>query len=98
MDNKMKWKLRWASVKEYLPTMKPLKSRKGSPTLEYVVIIAVGAAFAALLLQAFDGEGENSIAGKLKKKVADTVEQSGNVEKTNGNGGDNKEEKPNDEG
>ncbi|SDD08831.1 hypothetical protein SAMN04488112_13213 [Melghirimyces thermohalophilus] len=94
MDNKMKWKLRWTSVKEYLPTMKPLKSRKGSPTLEYVVIIAVGAAFAALLLQAFKGDGKDSVGGMLKQKVIDTVEKSGNVEKTNGNGDDNKEEKP----
>lgn len=90
----MKWKLRWTSVKEYLPTMKPLKSRKGSPTLEYVVIIAVGAAFAALLLQAFKGDGKDSVGGMLKQKVIDTVEKSGNVEKTNGNGDDNKEEKP----
>lgn len=94
MDKKTIWKLRWGAIREYLPTFKkPLSSKKGSPTLEYVVIIAVGAAFAGLLLSAFGGK-DNPIKKALKDKVETTVKDSGNV--TKGGGGDNKD-KPKDE-
>lgn len=84
VDKKSLWKLRWSGIREYLPTFrKPLASKKGSPTLEYVVIIAVGAAFAGLLLTVFGGE-DNSIFDALKTKVENTVKSSGNV----GGGGD----------
>lgn len=89
MDKKTMWKLRWGAIREYLPTFKkPLSSKKGSPTLEYVVIIAVGAAFAGLLLSVFGGD-DNPIGKALKSKVEKTVKDSGNV--TNGGDGDEKE-------
>jgi hypothetical protein len=79
MDTKTMWKLRWERVKEFLPSLKPLKSRKGSPTLEYVIIIAAGAAFAGLLLYAFKGGEDNDLVDTLRDKVTDVVEKSGNL-------------------
>lgn len=52
------------------------KSKKGSPTLEYVLIIAAGAAFAALLIGVFskdDGAGK-SIQKTLTDKVTNTIQ------------------------
>lgn len=79
MDRKLEWKYRWETVKDYLPFVKKL-SKKGSPTLEYVILIAAGAAFAGLLLFAFKGGEDNKISKTLQKKVNDVVEQSGNLE------------------
>ena len=46
MDKKMMWKLCWAGVKEYLPSLKsPLPAEKAPPTMEYVTILAAGALF-----------------------------------------------------
>ncbi|SFJ36551.1 hypothetical protein [Thermoflavimicrobium dichotomicum] len=47
--------------------------KKGSPTLEYVVIIAVGAAFASLLLWAFSGGERNAITTILREKVLEVI-------------------------
>lgn len=79
MDRKLEWKYRWETVKDYLPFVKKL-SKKGSPTLEYVILIAAGAAFAGLLLFAFKGGEENKITKTLKEKVNNVVEDSGNLE------------------
>lgn len=52
-----------------------LSSRKGSPTMEYVVIIAVGALFASLLMLVFE---DQSISGLLKEKVEQAINQESN--------------------
>lgn len=65
------------------------KSKKGSPTLEYVLIIAAGAAFAALLLGVFskeDGGVGEKIQGELQKRVIETIE--GATQDGSGNNGD----------
>ena len=54
---------------------KLVKSKKGSPTLEYVIIIAAGAAFAGLLLAVFDPEADNDgITNEMRDKIQSTVE------------------------
>ncbi|MGA8942363.1 MAG: hypothetical protein WB502_06530 [Thermoactinomyces sp.] len=52
------------------------KSKKGSPTLEYVLIIAAGAAFAALLIGVFskDSESGKTIKDEITKKVTETIQ------------------------
>lgn len=54
---------------------KLVKSKKGSPTLEYVIIIAAGAAFAGLLLAMFGEDEDNSgITDAMRTKIKNTVE------------------------
>lgn len=54
---------------------KLLRSKKGSPTLEYVIIIAAGAAFAGLLLAMFgEGEDNKGITDAMRNKIKSTVE------------------------
>lgn len=53
------------------------KSKKGSPTLEYVLIIAAGAAFAALLIGVFskdEGGLGGEIMEEMKNKVIETIQ------------------------
>lgn len=53
---------------------KLVRSKKGSPTLEYVIIIAAGAAFAGLLLAMFGEDEDNSgITKAMRDKIEDTV-------------------------
>ncbi|MCS1352433.1 hypothetical protein [Mechercharimyces sp. CAU 1602] len=69
-----------AMVREYLPTLrKTASSKKGSPTLEYVVIIAVGATFAGILLNVFKTDEGNSIANELTTKVKNMITNSGDL-------------------
>ncbi|TCW36618.1 hypothetical protein EDC32_10468 [Laceyella sacchari] len=68
MTKLQEWKLRLASAKEFFPRL----SKKGSPTMEYVIIIAVGAAFAGLLLTIFADE-EGGITKTLKTKVEEQI-------------------------
>ncbi|MFD1434801.1 hypothetical protein ACFQ5F_07745 [Kroppenstedtia eburnea] len=93
MDKKMMWKLRWAGIKEYLPSFKkPFASRKGSPTMEYVTILAAGALLAMIVVSFFQEDGKGSIAETIKTKISETIEGT-----DNGGGGDEKEkEKPKD--
>ncbi|MFC7443324.1 hypothetical protein [Laceyella putida] len=63
------WKLRLAQVKEFFPRI----SKKGSPTMEYVIIIAVGAIFAGILLSIFQ-EDDGDIKGTLIEKVKTQIE------------------------
>lgn len=89
MDKKMMWKLRWAGVKEYLPSFKkPFASRKGSPTMEYVTILAAGALLAMIVVNFFKESGEGSIANTIKTKISDTIKG-----KNGSDGGDDNEEK-----
>ncbi len=83
MDRKFVWKYRWETVKDYLPFVKKL-SKKGSPTLEYVILIAAGAAFAGLLLFAFKGGEDNDITDTLREKVVDVIDKSGDLQETEG--------------
>ncbi|MBS7531750.1 hypothetical protein IC619_014845 [Hazenella sp. IB182353] len=69
MNKKTLFKMRLHNVKEFLPTF---KSKKGSPTLEYVLIIAAGAAMAGLLLAVFKDNGTD-IQEKFKTKIMDTI-------------------------
>lgn len=70
---------------------KLVKSKKGSPTLEYVIIIAAGAAFAGLLLSMFGPEEDNSsITKAFREKITKTVENLNEEPKNseeNGDGG-----------
>ncbi|QKG83161.1 hypothetical protein GXN76_00910 [Kroppenstedtia pulmonis] len=78
MDKKMMWKLRWEAVKEYLPSFKkPFASRKGSPTMEYVVILAAGAILATIVVNFFQKDGEGSIANTIKTKITEAIEGNG---------------------
>lgn len=74
MDKKMMWKLRWAGIKEYLPSFKkPFASRKGSPTMEYVTILAAGALLALIVVNFFKEDGKDSIAETIKTKISKTI-------------------------
>lgn len=51
-----------------------LSNKKGSPTMEYIVIIAVGALFAGILYNVFSGENASSIQSKIKTFVEKQVD------------------------
>lgn len=74
MDKKMEWKLRWEAVKEYLPSFKkPFASRKGSPTLEYVTILAAGAILAMIVVNVFQADGKGSVTETITKEIKKAV-------------------------
>ena len=79
----MKEKVQKGLVRAYLAYKKALSNIKGSPTMEYVIIIAVGAAFATLLYNIFSGE-DNSIAKTIREGIEDLVEEK--VTETTGGG------------
>lgn len=79
----MKEKVQKGLVRAYLGYKKALSDIKGSPTMEYVIIIAVGAAFATLLYNIFSGE-DNSIAKTIREGIEDLVEEK--VTETTGGG------------
>ncbi|MDR6227068.1 hypothetical protein [Desmospora profundinema] len=63
----------WEEAKDYIPNFrKPLASKKGSPTLEYVGILAAGALFAALLVAVFSDD-DNTIFGELQDRVKKAI-------------------------
>lgn len=68
----MKEKVQKGLVRAYLGYKKALSDIKGSPTMEYVIIIAVGAAFATLLYNIFSGD-DNKIANTIRKGIEDLV-------------------------
>jgi len=79
----VKEKVQKGLVRAYLGYKKALSDIKGSPTMEYVIIIAVGAAFATLLYNIFSGE-DNSIAKTIREGIEDLVEEK--VTETTGGG------------
>jgi len=79
----VKEKVQKGLVRAYLGYKKALSDIKGSPTMEYVIIIAVGAAFATLLYNIFSGE-DNSIAKTIREGIEDLVEEK--VKETTGGG------------
>lgn len=82
----MKEKVQKGLVRAYLAYKKALSNIKGSPTMEYVIIIAVGAAFATLLYNIFSGE-DNEIAKTIKDGIKGLVEDK--VKDTMGGSGGN---------
>ncbi|PMB04017.1 hypothetical protein CEN49_21735 [Fischerella thermalis CCMEE 5273] len=61
-------------VRSYLPNLrKPLSSEKGSPTLEYVGILAAGALFAALLVTVFAEDEGGNIITNLRERVVNAI-------------------------
>lgn len=91
MDKKMMWKLRWEAVKEYLPSFKkPFASRKGSPTIEYVTILAAGALLAGIVITVFKNDEKGSIRSQIESKIKKAIKGEGD-----GGDGDNTE-KPGD--
>lgn len=72
MDKKTERKLRWAMIREYLPSFKrTMADKKGSPTLEYIIIIAAGAALAMLLVTLINGNSD--IKDELEDKVLEQI-------------------------
>ncbi|WP_146160524.1 hypothetical protein [Desmospora activa] len=68
-----KVKMMLEEAKEYMPNFrKPLASKKGSPTLEYVGILAAGALFAALLVAVFSDD-DNTIFSELQERVTNAI-------------------------
>ena len=64
----MKEKMQRGMVRAYLAYKRAISNIKGSPTMEYVVIIGVGALFATILYQLFKTD-KSSISEVLKKEV-----------------------------
>ena len=80
----MKEKVQKGLVRAYLAYKKALSNIKGSPTMEYVIIIAVGAAFATLLYNIFSGEN-NAIAKTIREGINKLI--SNKIQSTIGGGG-----------
>ncbi|MRG26985.1 hypothetical protein [Laceyella tengchongensis] len=73
MTKLQEWKLRLEAAKEFFPRL----SKKGSPTMEYVIIIAVGAVFAMILYNVFAKDEGGTIKKALGEKVEKAIEGSG---------------------
>jgi hypothetical protein len=73
MTKLQEWKLRLEAAKEFFPRL----SKKGSPTMEYVIIIAVGAVFAMILYNVFAKDEGGKIKNTLTDKVQKAVEGAG---------------------
>ncbi len=56
----------------YLQT---LANRRGSPTVEYVILIGVGAAVAGLLAAALSGDHNSGIVTTIAKKISAIINQ-----------------------
>lgn len=70
-----------------------LSNKKGSPTMEYIIIIAVGVLFAGILYNVFSGENGDKIQGKISNFVTKKIDNA----MKDANGGDsNKEDKKGD--
>ena len=71
----MKERIQRGIVRAYLGYKRVLSNMKGSPTMEYIIVIAVGAAFAALLYNVFKGESGESIMTTIKNFVQDKLNE-----------------------
>lgn len=89
----VKEKIRNGSVRVYLAYKRALSNIKGSPTMEYIIVIAVGAAFATLLYNVFSGE-DNSIFKTIKDKVEKTIQNSLNGSGGSGSGAGQSQQTP----
>ncbi|WP_124726344.1 hypothetical protein [Staphylospora marina] len=91
MDFKQNILAGWYRVKEFLPRFG--KSEKGSPTMEYVIIIAVGAVFATILYNIFknDKSGiKTELTNKVKESISGESGDGGDDKGGDNKGGDNK--------
>jgi len=66
-----------------------LRNRKGSPTVEYVILIGVGAAVAGLLAVALSSDNNSGIVTMIAEKIRAIIDQS--TSPTGGGGVDGKE-------
>lgn len=72
----MKEMIQKGIVRAYLGYKRVLSNMKGSPTMEYIIIIAAGFAFAMLLYNVFTDEKEGigkAIKDFIKKKIKDAT-------------------------
>ncbi len=65
-------------VRAYLGYKRVLSDIKGSPTMEYIVIIAVGALFAGILYNVFSGDSGKGIMEKIKQYVESKIGEATN--------------------
>lgn len=70
----MKERVQKGLVRSYLAYKRVLSDIKGSPTMEYIVIIAVGALFAGILYNVFSGDNAEGIMKKIKKFVEEQID------------------------
>jgi len=61
-------------VRAYLAYKRALSNAKGSPTMEYVVIIGVGALFATILYNIFSSDEGGGIKEALQTRVMEYIE------------------------
>lgn len=87
----MREKMQRGMVRAYLAYKRAISNIKGSPTMEYVVIIGVGALFASILYAIFEAasEGDGEIKQTLIDKVNEYIEGAGPEQGNSGNNGDN---------
>lgn len=70
----MKEKVQKGLVRVYLGYKRALTNIKGSPTMEYIIIIAVGALFAGLLYNVFKGESGENIMQKIESFITNEID------------------------
>jgi len=87
----MREKMQRGMVRAYLAYKRAISNIKGSPTMEYVVIIGVGALFASILYAIFEAasEGDGEIKNTLMEKVKNYIDGAGPDQGNSGNNGDN---------
>ena len=73
----MKDKLQRGMVRAYLAYKRAISNMKGSPTMEYIVVIGVGALFATILYNIFDKDSGGQIMKALKGKVTEYIDGAG---------------------
>jgi hypothetical protein len=69
----MKEKVQRGMVRAYLAYKQAISNMKGSPTMEYIVVIGVGALFATILYNLFK-QDDGSIMGALREQVMKYIE------------------------
>lgn len=65
----MKEKVQRGMVRAYLAYKQAISNMKGSPTMEYIVVIGVGALFATILYNLFKQDDGGKIMNALRKEV-----------------------------
>ena len=65
----MKEKFQRGMVRAYLAYKRAISNMKGSPTMEYIVVIGVGALFATILYKLFKHDDSGKIMEALRKQV-----------------------------
>jgi len=75
----MKEKVQRGMVRAYLAYKRAISNMKGSPTMEYIVVIGVGALFASILYAIFESasKGDGGIKKLLSDKVTEYIKGAG---------------------